>query len=250
MPLKEKLDAIREVSSKRIPPERQAITHYAPCDGGPTRFGYHGPYPEGRAANALFRRLRPRWPIDRVEHPASRWTTHALVLPRALVTPYCRTELEALQTIYADVKSSGGELVVFSAETTAITKGMADKQKLEFPIVRDTDFDIARSFASCSHCRMISKLLTKASASICRRTRGMQHGSFPYRRDSSSTARASSVQSMPIPTTRSAPSPRQRLRCCATSPDTKSAGSDLLPAGRHCTPSSNRRKILRISCWN
>ena len=62
------------------------------------------------------------------------------------MTPYCRTELEALQTIYADVKSSGGELVVFSAETTAITKGMADKQKLKFPIVRDTDFDIARSF--------------------------------------------------------------------------------------------------------
>ena len=32
MPLKEKLDAIREVSSKRIPPERQAIMHRATAD--------------------------------------------------------------------------------------------------------------------------------------------------------------------------------------------------------------------------
>ena len=32
MPLKEKLDAIREASSKRIPPDRQAIMHRATAD--------------------------------------------------------------------------------------------------------------------------------------------------------------------------------------------------------------------------
>ncbi len=32
MPLKEKLDSIREASSKRIPPERQAIMHRATAE--------------------------------------------------------------------------------------------------------------------------------------------------------------------------------------------------------------------------
>ena len=32
MPLKEKLDAIRDASSKRIPPDRQAIMHRATAD--------------------------------------------------------------------------------------------------------------------------------------------------------------------------------------------------------------------------
>lgn len=40
----------------------------------------------------------------------------------------------------------GGEIVVFSSETQDISKGMADKQKLLLPIVRDTGLAIARSF--------------------------------------------------------------------------------------------------------
>lgn len=40
----------------------------------------------------------------------------------------------------------GGEVVVFSAENNDVSKGMAEKQKLEMPIVRDTGLAIARTF--------------------------------------------------------------------------------------------------------
>ena len=51
-----------------------------------------------------------------------------------------------MQAIYGDVKSIGGEIVVFSSENNDISKGMADKQKLSLPIVKDTGLAIARSF--------------------------------------------------------------------------------------------------------
>ena len=44
------------------------------------------------------------------------------------------------------MKAAGGEIVVFSAETNDISKGMADKQKLTLPIVADVGLDIARAF--------------------------------------------------------------------------------------------------------
>lgn len=43
------------------------------------------------------------------------------------------------------MKTAGGEIVVFSSETNAISKGMADKQKLTIPIVQDTGLSIAHS---------------------------------------------------------------------------------------------------------
>lgn len=55
-------------------------------------------------------------------------------------------ELDALQAIYGDIKTAGAELVVFSAEKNDISKGMADKQQLSFPIVHDEGLRIARSF--------------------------------------------------------------------------------------------------------
>lgn len=55
-------------------------------------------------------------------------------------------ELDALQAIRGDVNALGGEIVVLSAETNDVSKGMADKQGLTLPIVRDTGLSIARSF--------------------------------------------------------------------------------------------------------
>jgi peroxiredoxin len=42
--------------------------------------------------------------------------------------------------------SAGAELVVFSAETMDVSKGLAEKLKLTFPLVRDAGLAIARSF--------------------------------------------------------------------------------------------------------
>lgn len=55
-------------------------------------------------------------------------------------------ELDALQAIYDDIKAAGAELVVFSSEKKDVSKGMADKQKLTFPIVHDEGLKIARAF--------------------------------------------------------------------------------------------------------
>lgn len=44
------------------------------------------------------------------------------------------------------MKAVGGEIVVFSPESADVSKGMADKQKLGFPIVQDTGLGVARSF--------------------------------------------------------------------------------------------------------
>ena len=51
-----------------------------------------------------------------------------------------------MQAYYDQIKNLGGELVVFSAETTDISKNLATKQKLSFPIVRDEGLNISRSF--------------------------------------------------------------------------------------------------------
>ena len=44
------------------------------------------------------------------------------------------------------MQAAGGEIVVFSPENSEHSKGMADKQKLTFPIVHDTALAVARSF--------------------------------------------------------------------------------------------------------
>ena len=44
------------------------------------------------------------------------------------------------------MRAVGGEIVVLSAETSDISKGMADKQKLAYPIVADRGLVIARAF--------------------------------------------------------------------------------------------------------
>lgn len=51
-----------------------------------------------------------------------------------------------MQDIYDDIKNIGGEIVVLSPENPDISKGLADKQKLAFPIVSDEGLAIARSF--------------------------------------------------------------------------------------------------------
>ena len=44
------------------------------------------------------------------------------------------------------MRAAGGEIVVFSPETADLSKGLADKQKLAYPIVADDRLAIARSF--------------------------------------------------------------------------------------------------------
>ena len=44
------------------------------------------------------------------------------------------------------MRAAGGEIVVFSAETADISKGLGDKQKIAYPIVADRGLDIARAF--------------------------------------------------------------------------------------------------------
>lgn len=44
------------------------------------------------------------------------------------------------------MRAVGGEIVVLSAETSDISKGMADKHKLAYPIVADRGLAIARAF--------------------------------------------------------------------------------------------------------
>ncbi len=55
-------------------------------------------------------------------------------------------ELDALQAIYGDIKAAGGDLVVVSAENNDLSKAMADKQGLTFPIIKDAGLAIARTF--------------------------------------------------------------------------------------------------------
>lgn len=47
---------------------------------------------------------------------------------------------------YEEIKSLGGELVVFSNETNDISNELATKRKLSFPIVRDKDLKISQAF--------------------------------------------------------------------------------------------------------
>lgn len=44
------------------------------------------------------------------------------------------------------MRAVGGDIVVLSAETSDISKGMADKQKLAYPIIADRGLAIARAF--------------------------------------------------------------------------------------------------------
>ena len=44
------------------------------------------------------------------------------------------------------MRAAGGEIVVFSPETTGVSKDLADKQKLTYPIVADRGLAIARAF--------------------------------------------------------------------------------------------------------
>jgi peroxiredoxin len=44
------------------------------------------------------------------------------------------------------VKSAGGEIVVFSSEVPDISRSLAEKQKIVYPIVHDSNLGIARSF--------------------------------------------------------------------------------------------------------
>jgi peroxiredoxin len=44
------------------------------------------------------------------------------------------------------VRAAGGEIVVFSPEKLDVSKSLADKQKLAFPIVADQGLAIARAF--------------------------------------------------------------------------------------------------------
>ncbi|MBS0241274.1 MAG: redoxin domain-containing protein [Proteobacteria bacterium] len=54
--------------------------------------------------------------------------------------------MEALQAIYSDVQALGGDIVVLSGEKPDISKALAAKHKLAFPIVHDDKLAIARSF--------------------------------------------------------------------------------------------------------
>lgn len=44
------------------------------------------------------------------------------------------------------MKSAGGEIVVFSSEVPDISRSLAEKQKIVYPIVHDSNLGIARSF--------------------------------------------------------------------------------------------------------
>ena len=51
-----------------------------------------------------------------------------------------------MQAHYEEIKTLGGELVVFSSETNAISENLATKHKLGFPIVRDEDLKISQAY--------------------------------------------------------------------------------------------------------
>lgn len=51
-----------------------------------------------------------------------------------------------MQAIYTDVRTLGGELVVFSGEKREVSANLANKHGLTFPIVEDGGLKIARSF--------------------------------------------------------------------------------------------------------
>ena len=48
--------------------------------------------------------------------------------------------------LYADIQAAGGEIVVFSPERVEISKDLATKQGLAFPIVHDEGLRIATAF--------------------------------------------------------------------------------------------------------
>ncbi|MBV8393738.1 MAG: redoxin domain-containing protein [Alphaproteobacteria bacterium] len=54
--------------------------------------------------------------------------------------------MDALQTIYDDIKSLGASLIVISPELPARTADMAAKQKLTFPILWDEKSKVAQAF--------------------------------------------------------------------------------------------------------
>jgi peroxiredoxin len=55
-------------------------------------------------------------------------------------------ELEALQTISAKVAGLGGSLVVISPERPSYVSAMAERHKLEFPILWDERLAVAAAF--------------------------------------------------------------------------------------------------------
>jgi peroxiredoxin len=55
-------------------------------------------------------------------------------------------ELEALQTIYADVIGLGASLVVISPQQPSYVAAMAEKHKLTFPILWDERGEVATAF--------------------------------------------------------------------------------------------------------
>jgi peroxiredoxin len=51
-----------------------------------------------------------------------------------------------LQDIYGNLKNIGSEMVVFSAENPDISRALAEKQRIAYPIVTDQGLGIARRF--------------------------------------------------------------------------------------------------------
>ena len=100
----------------------------------------------------------------------------------------------------------GGEIVVLSAETSDISKGMADKHKLAYPIIADRGLAIARAFGLVFTLPDDLKAVYQGFGIDLPKNTGHAEWELPvparFVVDRHGIVRASS---MPIPTTRCAP---------------------------------------------
>ena len=60
--------------------------------------------------------------------------------------PYCNLELQALEEVIGDIRSRGASLVAVSQQSQKNSKLSQRQNKLSFPIVTDTNGDIAEEF--------------------------------------------------------------------------------------------------------
>lgn len=69
-----------------------------------------------------------------------------LVFYRGAWCPYCNTYLRSLQKNLTEITANGGNLVAVSVEKPDNSMKVADKNKLEFSVLSDSNLDVARQF--------------------------------------------------------------------------------------------------------
>lgn len=65
---------------------------------------------------------------------------------RGVWCPYCNMELQALQAVLPDIRESGANVVAISPQVASNSRKSVRKNALTFPILSDTDNDVAAAF--------------------------------------------------------------------------------------------------------